>query len=69
MDNATYSQNNRFKGFCKRNKIIINFTSIRHLQSNLLNDVFKKLLKFLRIFVKEDHRNWDDKIEENGIFY
>lgn len=63
MDNATYFQNNRFKKYCKQNNIMINIISIRHPQSNPSERYIQEILKFLRIHVQNNHKYWDNELE------
>lgn len=64
LDNATYFNNNRFKSYCNQNDIKLNFTSIRHPQSNPVERYIQEVNKFLRILVQNNHREWDVKIQE-----
>lgn len=63
LDNATYSQSERFKKFCNTQKIRLIFTSIRHPESNPAERYVQETLKFLRILSKDNHRDWDINLE------
>lgn len=68
VDNATYFQSEKFKNFCEQNYIKINFTSIRHPESNPAERYVQETLKFLRILARDNHKNWDSKLQQIEYF-
>lgn len=64
LDNATYFKNETFNKFCNRRNIQLKFTSIRHPNSNIAERYIQEVIKYLRIFVHDEHRRWDMCLEE-----
>lgn len=68
LDNATYFQSERFRKFCNNKGIQLNFTSIRHPESNPAERYVQETLKFLRILTQNNHRDWDLNLEQIEYF-
>lgn len=68
LDNATYFQSERFKTFCHKNNIKLNFTSIRHPSANPAERYIQEVIKFLRIACERDHTMWEEKLKDVEIF-
>lgn len=63
VDNATYFHGKHFTKYCQRKSIQIRYTSIRHPNSNPAERYIRELIKYLRIVVQDEHRNWENHIQ------
>ncbi|XP_031337435.1 uncharacterized protein LOC116166570 [Photinus pyralis] len=64
-DNATYFNNDRFKGFLREREIKLGFCSIRHPQGNPSERYIQEIIKYLRMrLVGEPHSNWGKYVKQ-----
>lgn len=62
VDNATYFQSDAVQKFCEDQSIIIKHTSIRHPCANPAERYIQEVIKYLRILLSEDQRDWEDEL-------
>lgn len=57
-DNATYFNNDRLREFLRRRNISMLFTTIRHPQANPAERYIQEVIRFMRLMIQHNHREW-----------
>uniref|UniRef100_A0A1Y1MEL5 RNA-directed DNA polymerase n=1 Tax=Photinus pyralis TaxID=7054 RepID=A0A1Y1MEL5_PHOPY len=64
-DNATYFNNDRFRGYLGEREINLGFCSIRHPQGNPSERFIQEVIKYLRMSLfNEPHKNWGRYVKQ-----